>query len=52
MLHFTPIQQLGKSNSAYSLADHLQLNPVFDTPRGEKATFDGVKVSGFPLILL
>ena len=46
MIHFTPIQQLGKSNSSYSLSDQLSINAVHHTPGGKKATFDGVKVIG------
>ena len=41
MIHFTPIQALGFSKSAYSLADQLALNPSFSTPETE-ATFEDV----------
>lgn len=49
MLHFTPVQELGLSNSAYCLKDQMQLNSEF-TPKGsaKKHTFqDVVKIVDF-----
>jgi glycogen debranching enzyme len=42
MVHFTPIQALGKSNSAYSIKDQLKLNPVYNR-HDQKYTFDHVE---------
>eukprot|EP00092_Neocalanus_flemingeri_P012105 GFUD01013053.1.p1 GENE.GFUD01013053.1~~GFUD01013053.1.p1 ORF type:complete len:1475 (+),score=544.67 GFUD01013053.1:73-4497(+) len=42
MVHFTPIQALGASNSAYSLADQHQLNKTF-SPASSQATFADVE---------
>ena len=42
LVHFTPIQALGTSNSAYSIRDQLQLNPVFNKP-GQSYNFDDVE---------
>ena len=46
MIHFTPIQRLGLSNSAYSLSDQLQLNVTFTPPGGEPVTHEDVKKIG------
>jgi glycogen debranching enzyme len=44
MVHFTPIQSLGASNSSYSLRNQLELNPVFSPARGSCATMDEVQI--------
>uniref|UniRef100_A0A6Q2XV39 Glycogen debranching enzyme n=1 Tax=Esox lucius TaxID=8010 RepID=A0A6Q2XV39_ESOLU len=41
MIHFTPLQTLGKSRSCYSLADQLSLNPEFSPP-GKNYTWTDV----------
>ncbi|RZF42594.1 hypothetical protein LSTR_LSTR001389 [Laodelphax striatellus] len=41
VVHFTPIQELGGSNSAYSLRSQLDLNPSF-SEGGSKVGFDQV----------
>ena len=46
MVHFTPIQRLGASNSAYSLADQLALNATFTTAGGREARHEDVKRIG------
>ena len=42
MLHFTPIQKLGHSNSAYSLCDQHKLNTTFSGP-GAEASYNDVR---------
>lgn len=42
MIHFTPIQELGGSKSAYSLRNQLRVNPHFAAGKGAKVIFDDV----------
>lgn len=42
MIHFTPIQELGKSHSAYSLSAQLKLNPNFND-NNKKLTFSDIE---------
>ena len=46
MIHFTPIQRLGNSNSAYSLSDQLKLNLTFTCEGGAVATLEDVATLG------
>ena len=36
MVHFTPVQELGISNSAYSIRQQLHLSPVYTRPGSAK----------------
>ncbi|GAB1601007.1 glycogen debranching enzyme-like isoform X1 [Argonauta hians] len=40
MIHFTPLQELGRSNSSYSIRNQLTLNPIFS--QGEEISFKDV----------
>ncbi|XP_022695874.1 glycogen debranching enzyme-like isoform X2 [Varroa jacobsoni] len=43
MVHFTPVQALGGSNSAYSLRNHMALNDTFTPSGSDSNTFDDIK---------
>ncbi|XP_019762193.2 glycogen debranching enzyme isoform X4 [Dendroctonus ponderosae] len=43
MVHFTPIQQLGGSHSAYSVQDHLKLNVSFNEENGREPSFEDIE---------
>lgn len=43
VIHFTPIQELGGSRSAYSLRNQLKANPNFASAKGGKVTFEDVE---------
>lgn len=43
VIHFTPIQRLGGSRSAYSLRDQLQVNPNFAVNGKDAVTFEDVE---------
>ena len=43
LIHFTPIQALGTSNSSYSIKDQLQLNPIFTNRDGQPCSFEDVE---------
>ncbi|KAL0277777.1 UNVERIFIED_CONTAM: hypothetical protein PYX00_004943 [Menopon gallinae] len=42
MIHFTPVQELGGSNSSYSIKDQLQLNPALSDEKSSP-TFEDLK---------
>ncbi|VBB30985.1 unnamed protein product [Acanthocheilonema viteae] len=43
MIHFTPVQELGISNSGYCIADPMQLNPNFSTTE-KQYTYDDLAI--------
>ena len=46
MIHFTPIQRLGHSKSAYCLADQLKPNLNFRRDDGTEASLEDVATIG------
>ncbi|XP_011494521.1 PREDICTED: glycogen debranching enzyme [Ceratosolen solmsi marchali] len=42
MIHFTPIQVIGASKSAYSISDHLNINPSFHDFPNQVTSFDDI----------
>lgn len=43
VIHFTPIQELGISNSSYSISDQLRLNPKFSHEESNPVTWKEIK---------
>ncbi|XP_040158875.1 glycogen debranching enzyme isoform X1 [Anopheles arabiensis] len=44
MIHFTPVQELGGSRSAYSLRNQLKVNPDFQSKGGKEVSYDDLAV--------